>query len=175
MPCPAATVGVAVWVWLDACGFSAGECDGARPAAAAWRRWSRALSARARRRSASSRLPMPRIPPREWFRRLGRPASPRARTCWLPESISSSENGEGEGLAGVALDAETIGRRPGEVRLALEEAQKEEQGREVLHAHFHQPFEDGDGVLRDELLKRDEEGGLDGGATADLWPDPQHA
>lgn len=87
------------------------------------------------------------------------------------------EASECEGLAGIALDAQSIGRRTGEVGLALEEAeispagqntqpsensrgvcaenhaadavQEEEEGGEMLHAHFDQALEDSDGVLGD--------------------------
>lgn len=106
------------------------------------------------------------------------------------------ETGEGEGLAGVALDTETGGRHAGEIRLAFIESQvrpageeaepsqnksgvgsddettqgveEKEQSREMLNTHPNHALKDCDGVFRDELLESDEEGALNGDATADL-------
>lgn len=106
------------------------------------------------------------------------------------------ETGKGKGFTGITLHAESIGGGAGEIGLAFVEAQigpaneetqpgengggfgaqddategiqQEEDGGEVFDAHLHETLEDGDGVFGHELFEGDEEGGLDGDATAYL-------
>lgn len=106
------------------------------------------------------------------------------------------ETSECECLAGIALDAESGSRSTGQVRLALEEpkirptghetqprengggvrpkkhtadrVEEQEEGREMLDAHFDQALEEGNGMFGDKLFEGNQEGGLDGDPTTYL-------